>query len=286
MSRGKKGKSGKSIRKLLIKEPRRKKKRLNEGKNSFGVIEIRFTNKVIDLMKEGYSSSLIKSYLNEDGVSPRMCNEYITQANKILSSEYSKKTLAAINVIQYNRDIKRLLATKELDKDDVGLDITWNEFMKARQRKITRYHECLDTMFQKEKCLQMHTSSFVVEITDEVNVTVVDRPKIDITKLTLQEQVELLELITKAKKGENEIGSVSEAIMNTSDAVDAVAEVIDSKLNITDIKQIEIPEIVKKGEFVADPAGKLKAALAKMAEEKLQKDNPSTGIKVIEQKIN
>lgn len=290
MSRGKK-----SRRKVLLKTPRVKnkfKKKNTDDSVDREFKESRWVSTIIDLMMQGFSNNYIKSYLAEskhEKLHSELVAEYMLQASRTLSLEYSNKTksIQAIHVKRYNSTIREKLETEELDQSSIGDveegGITWEDWIKSRQRKIAAFMICIDTMFRKEKCLQMHSKTFVVEINEEIEINLSKKPKLDIAKLSFTDQIELLELIQKSKKGVEELMSVSEPIVNPeNDIVDTEAEVVGTKVNIEGIKH-EAPEVPKyTGELVADPSLKLKQALVKLAANKLTKDNPNAGIKVID----
>jgi len=276
-----------------IKAPPQRKKDLKKMKNvKDGEREFKqrkWVATIIELMKEGYSQSYIKSMIASDKVANigfHLITEYTREAYAIINEEYVKKTasVTSIHVARYNRIIKDLIKTKELDKDDIDDKITWEQWLEARNRKIKAFNDCLDTMLQKERCLQLHSKTFVIEINEEVNINVHSKPlKFDIKKLSFPDQLSLLQLIQKAKKGEPELISVSAAKEVDENVVDVEAVEVSSVLNVDEIAHTE-PVVPKyKGELVADPTAKLKAALAKIAEAKLNRDNKKTGIKVIHQ---
>lgn len=278
----------------MLKPPRRKntlkKKKVEDGEER-EFKEQRYIRIIIEYMKEGYSHVWIKNQLAEsktDKLGTENINYYLNQAAAKISSEYSTNTLTlkAIHTKKYNDTINRLRQCEHLPKKGVGVSYSYQDWRDSVNRKIKEFDECLDTILQKEKCLQMHNKTFVLEINEEVNINVyAKKTEPDFSKLSFAEQIECLDLIKKAKKGEEEVQSVSAAKTDLNTSQIQEVEVISTILNVDQIKHKEPLVPIYRGELVTDPTAKLRAALQKLAMEKLDRDNPSTGIKVIDQKI-
>lgn len=282
MSRGKKGRKIKIYTKPTKQIANRDK-------------EKRCIQIITDLMMEGYSASYIKSYMveaKELNLKPYTVGHLYTEATGILGSEYCKKTLTvkSIHVARYNETINDLIKTEELDKDEIDNEeggISWEEWMKSRNRKIEKFDECLETMFSKERCLMMHSASFVIQINHDITINSHKKRNIDITKLSFEEKLDLLAIISKTKKGEFELLSVTDPVIEEVKTIEAEAVVVATAINIDSIKQDKPPLQKELGRVVSDPTASLKTALQKIAASKLHKDNPNSGIKIIDQeKIN
>lgn len=232
----------------------------------------------LSMMRDGYSNLYIKDHLRKTkkgSTHDTVIDTIISLATiEIKNSQFTKaKELIPIHIDRYNRQIKRLIETKEINEDEVdGEDITWEQFWNARNRKIAAYSDCINTMIQKEKLLQYHNKDFVIEYNVEETVEVRDvKPKIDISKLTLEEQVELYQLFKKAKKDENELLSV---IQTNSEAKQVTVDVEHQEVerpNVEQIKQIKLPEPPYRSPVTAsDPTVKLRETLAKLAAKRIQ----------------
>lgn len=244
---------------------------------------------ILDLYAENFSTKYIKEYLanHELKVRPSSINDCLKFAKSRISDQFSKKTIdiKSLHVARYNNIISDLLKVEELNEKLVGLSISYEDFAASRYKKIKSFEECLDTLASKEKVLKMHSATFTVNLKEEIELKSTVKPvKIKIEKLTLEEQVKLLNYIQKTKADMYQLVSVTAAKKEDSTTVDAVAEVIDTKINVEDIEQTQQEVFVSTARIVIDPTVKLREALAKEAEKKLNRDNNKSGIKVIIQK--
>jgi hypothetical protein len=146
--------------------------------------------------------------------------------------------------------------------------------MKSREKKIKACYQVLETMFQKERLLQIHNKNFNFNIntTETIKEVKVTKSIPDLHKLTFEEQVELYEIMMEAKEDENEMISVKVVNQETKTTIteDIEAEVIEPA-NVELIKQEEIkPEVIKKPLDNFDPTARLRESLAKIAAQKLK----------------
>lgn len=244
---------------------------------------------ILDLYAENFSTKYIKEYLanHELKINPATISECIKYAHHRISDQFSKRTidLKSLHVARYNKVISAFMKVEELNEKKVGLTISYEDFINSRNNKIESYKECLDTLASKERVLKMHSPTFTVNINEEVEIKTTVKPvKIKIENLTMEEQVKLLNYIQKTKDDIYQLQSVTAAKINDINTVDAIAEVIDTKINVEDIEQTKPEVIVSAARIVLDPTAKLREALAKEAEKKLNRDNSKSGIKVIIQK--
>lgn len=186
----------------------------------------------------------------------------------------ARKWIIPIHICRYDRRIKRLMATTEISEDEVdGETITWKMFFNARNKKIAAYRDAVKTMIQKEELLQYHNRDLIVEMNTEETITIGDvRPKIDVSKLTLEEQIELYHLMQKAKIRENFPVGVSQTDKGHDQAVVDIEHEEIGRPNVETIKHEErILPLAEAKTLQADPLIKLKEALAKVAAREFKK---------------
>lgn len=176
-----------------------------------------------------------------------------------------------IHVERYNRLIDRLLQKKDYSLYDLKKGLLDKvDYYKAREQKIKAYTDCIATMVQKEKILQYHNSGFQLEVINERIEVKGSKSDYDLTKLTLDEQIEVLELIKKTKQEGNDLQSVIQLnreaqVVNEEDAAEEV-----EVANIEQIKQKELPSIPIQVITTFDPTAKLRESVKKIAALKLK----------------
>jgi len=162
--------------------------------------------KAVEWLKEGMSHSAIKEMILLDKkkgpVTPEAATSILNEAIARMKVEYAKdrQHIVALHTQRYDRAIKKLL----------NINVDSFDKMKQRELKINAYLQVLETLFRKEKLLQMHTKSFQVRINNTVNAKVREKKQMfDLSKLTLEEKINFLQLMQKAKRGYNELQSVT-----------------------------------------------------------------------------
>lgn len=230
--------------------------------------------RTVEMMKKGHTMMVVKDMIAQNigdkKVSPGYIAGIISEANKILSQEFStnRKHVEGLHLRRYNNSINRLLAVSEGDYEDPD---------EGRRAQITAFMQALDTLYQKEKLLQFHSKNFKIEINNETNINVDNTPKkgpvIDISKLSFEEKVELYELMKAARK-EDEAEYMDDVIDVEAEVVTEEEKVIEEP-NIAKIKTISrgIDEDKPKTVTVDDPIAKLKASLRKQAVKEFEKAN-------------
>jgi hypothetical protein len=253
-----------------------------EGRDLSNTIFKKWIQIALDLMDEGYSTSYIREHIaaNKEGsVKQTAIDAVMANANeKIAHNQFlQRQEVTALHLKRYNMMIKELLAVEELPYPDEETlsnnEYAFQDWLESRNKKIRAYNDCIQTMFQKEDLLQYHNKGFVINVNVEEEITIKDeRPKIDISQLTLQEQVELYQLIKKARKDDFElIGVIQNTTAGQDETIDVVAEVVETKPNIEHIAQLPIPEkpyISPVTQF--DPTAKLRETLRKLAAKKIE----------------
>lgn len=254
---------------------------LDNGKIS-GTKKKQWILTAIEMMKEGKSGSYIREHIRtfkEGSVSETAINEIFSEANLILTTDqYQKSTeLTAIHVSRYNTTINRLLAVEELDQELIDSEeeggISYETWMKSREKKIKAYLQCIDTMIQKESLLQYHNKDFTFDVNIDETIEIKEvKPKYDVSKLTFEEQLELYGIIRECKKDENQLASVLEVVREQkTETIDVEHQVIE-QANIEQIKQKEIePEHYVSPVTQFDPTILLRKKLKEAAAREIQR---------------
>lgn len=171
-----------------------------------------------------------------------------------------------IHLFRYNQSINKLIDVKEIKESEVDeKEITWDDFWKARNNKIRAYLDCIQTLTQKEELLQFDRKELKVEWNVEEEITMKDtKPKIDINKLSFDEQVQLLELIKLTKV--NELTPAGVIQTNTASLTPETTEslTMEGKPNIELIKHEAVKEVFKTP-INNSPTARLKEALMRVA---------------------
>jgi hypothetical protein len=202
----------------------------------------------------------------------------IHRGSKLIADQHSRdgKSVVALHVRRYNKEIKDLLEGKnaELESEDLeeGMD-------GAKRRKIRIYQlqVLLNVMFAKEKVLQLHKKDTQIKIFNKLNAKVVKKKDIDLTALTLQEKVEFLKLIQKTKPDQQQLITIKSTQIKAEENVteDIQHEEI-KKLNVENVitynerKELPAPKTKKNLDNVTE---KLKAALQRKALIEIQAKN-------------
>lgn len=237
----------------------------------------RLVYKTLDWIKEGIALDVCKEILTNE-INPstkrpyhiRFVNEIVHEANKLIKQSYNyhKTQIVSLHTKRYDKQIQELL----------NIDVSRWEPYKQVGKKIEAYMYLLDVLQQKETLLGMHRKSFKIVINNEQTTVVRDKkPKIDISKLTLDEQIEFNTLLEKARRSEEDLISV---ILN-----DNANEVIeDVECEVVEKKNIDKMEHRKTKELNPVPVGstmlgiedKLKLALQRKAKEEFKKAGSKT----------
>lgn len=175
-------------------------------------------------------------------------NFIINRASANIASEYARDraTVVSLHVRRYNDDIKRLL-----DKNFDSI----TDFFKRRTKEIENLDFILEAMFAKERVLQMHAKDTQIRVFNRLNAKIKERKvSYDLSKLTAPQKLELLILLSRTKKTEDELKSVIlRAKEDKGETIDIDHVVVKEKPNVDRIKKINIPELP-----LMDPIDKLK----------------------------
>lgn len=228
-------------------------------------------------MREHVSDSSIRTEINEkfkkytDNSLTIMLS---TARSIIVNTNFSKaEEVIPIHVARYNNQVAKLLATRCIDISEVdGCIVTWKEYYMALEKKINAYMSAIQSLFQKETLLQYHKDDFIININTEETILIKDvKPKIDLSKLTFDEQVELYELIKKSRQDENEIVGVIQPNKETLELIEEVKEIPAEIPNIQFIKVEQQPALPYRSQVTAaDPTVKLRETLARRAAQRFK----------------
>jgi hypothetical protein len=174
--------------------------------------------------------------------------------------------VVALHIERYSRQIDRLLAVECCSNEDYeNGKVGKTQYYRQRNKKIKAYNDAIDTMIQKERLLQFHSSGFKISITEEkTEVNYTKLPKWDLSALSDEEQVEILELMLKAKKNQSILLSITPYI-GKQDETFGAAEIVEERPNIELIKQIEAPVITEFSLKPVDPVTKLHQIINRVA---------------------
>lgn len=229
----------------------------------------------IQLIKEGYSKDFVIQNLIEnsiDIITPDQAKGIFSEAESFVKNEYDRKVTDIWNLhsTRYRKQISRLLATEELEERNIAISCTYEEWQASRQKKIKAYDQALTTMKQLENLCLIHHES-ILEINDDTQINIDEtKQKINLTKLTFDEQLELLQLMQKARIDNNELKSVSEAILSSVLEDENILQLIPEEPNVGQIKQEEIEPQPNAPAFNSNPTKKLIENLKRIAAQKFR----------------
>lgn len=197
----------------------------------------------------------------------------ISREGRLINSSLqfiSAEEIIPIHLFRYNQLINQLINVKEIKESEVdGSDITWDHFWEARNNKIRAYLDCIQTLIQKEELLQFHRKELKVEWNIEENILINQTEQYDFEKLSLDESVELLELIKLTKI--NEIVPVGVIQTNTASLAPNATEslIAQEKPNIELIKHETVTKVFETS-INKNPTTRLQETLKRIAAEKMK----------------
>lgn len=223
------------------------------------------------MLNAEYSDSYIKEKLKVEF--PDAPDSLIDHVACYVKNDLSNRQFTGLNEVlaihlhRYNVRIQKLLSVQ--DPDDLPAEerklLSPTRYHAMRQAKIRATNDVVGTLQQKEELLQFHNEGFELEINNEETIELKEsKPEIDILKLTLAEQVELLELFKKAKVSYKELPSVT-SVNDSEDTIENDCLIIDEELNINKIQLEEQKEASDFLPFKTDPKTKLLDADARAA---------------------
>jgi hypothetical protein len=240
----------------------------------------RLVYQIIDMIKSGIDLSTCEEILSEEinpntnkKFAPRFIHNAVVVASGLIRRNYEiqQEEVVGLHIKRYNEEITRLLNIK-LDRIPP---------QKRLAVKVEAYMNCLDTLHQKEKLLGMHTKDFKIIINNEETTIVREKkPKLDISKLTLAEKIELNALLEKSRKSDDdEVCSVILKKDVVGETIDIEAEVIVEKSNIDRMENREPQKAIddkSQGQALMSLEDKLRETLRKRAQEEFLKAGSKT----------
>lgn len=235
-------------------------------KSSQPIINVARQNRLAEmvrLLKTGHTEGEATDIFLSRDFSSTAILELLAEAKSEITKDFAKdrEYIVGQHVKRYDRDIQRLLHYMPRTSNP----------QKAVELKSNAYLRMIDTMGQKEKLLGYHAKSFNIKVTNEQVITVKEKKKkYNLDVLTLDEKIELLRLISKSKRSEDEQYGI---VFNT-DAVkteevkfvqiSSTPKVID---NINQILPIHVDKVPPSRPFVTlqSAQDKLKQALIDQA---------------------
>lgn len=282
----KKYKNGKeAIQDPAVVDPknRRTVEEIDNSRNRKSLLEP-LCYKVIDWIKEGMSISNCKELLSQE-INPRtkkphhirFVNEIVETANKLIKQDFSlqRSNVTGLHIQRYDKDIKALL----------NINVSNYLPYKQDEMKTEAFMRCLDVLQQKETLLGMHRKTFKLIINNESTIIVKEKKiKLNITKLTLQEQIELNTLLEKSRRTDDELGGVILRRDIEAEVVEDVEyEVVEERKNVDRMENRNPKPLLapQEGFAMMNVENKLKLALQKKAQEEFKK----AGSKTVDQDI-
>jgi hypothetical protein len=223
----------------------------------------------IDRIKSGLSLNACKELICQE-INPntnrpyheRFAQDIVLRANALIKEDYTiqRKEVISQHMMRYDQEINHLLNYVAPINDRQP----WLE----EQANINARMDCLNVLHQKEELLGMHRKKFRLIINNEDEITVREKsPKIDLSKLTLEEKIELNSLIEKSRRTEDEISGVILNKESRKVIEDVDCEVIEEKVNIDRMEnKIPISRALPQTSL-QDAKEKIRMALRKKAQE-------------------
>lgn len=229
--------------------------------------------RILDWYKEGLFRASIVEMLRAEEFSDSVIDEYLTECSSIIYEQFSTKSsnIVSLHLKRYDKEINTLL---KRNYDRLPLKIRYKV-------KGAAFLNALETLHQKEKLLNLHNKQTLIRFNQRNNINETpEKPnRFDLTQLTLEERIDLLNLISKASP-KNNINSgviLREKVIESEETVDIQHEEV---INITQIQQENVmgvdvfPE--QKAHTVDELTKKLQDTLKKKAEEALIKAGSKT----------
>lgn len=232
----------KTLQDPKIVEPKNRRTKTTKGRDSLMEKEV---FQAIDWMKEGISTEEITSRLRNTvnertkrKYAPRFVENIVTAANQLLNLYYKDQihNVEKLHIARYNQMIIDIL---NKDYEAAFPSLAARKPWMLKEKEINDLFDALQAMKQKETLLGMHRKTFRLIFNTQNNITVkstIKQPDVDITILSLDEQVELLQIIQSASRTEEEVYGVILAQPKQEKTEDIEVELIENN-NIARIEQ-------------------------------------------------
>jgi len=213
---------------------------------------------VIDWMREGYSNEWctqkLRQTINDKTgrvYSPRFVENIVTASNQLINQWYRSQIyqIENVHITRYNQIVVEKLNKKYDFSENMP------EWLRVKLESDDLM-EALNALKQKETLLGMHRKTFKLTINTQNNINIVgpkkvDKDKIDLTKLTLEEQIELMQLIEVSSRTEDEVFGVKLHSTDKEKDVEQEVEVIVNR-NIDHIEPFSKPNPNNQGSTLDD----------------------------------
>lgn len=161
---------------------------------------IKYVDEVIVLMKQRKTSTQITEYLTSKyNLSLIAIHNIVSDANSIIRKEFESEKSLLLDL--------HLLRYEEIFIENFNVDLTDVPAGYKKAVKCEHLITAMDTLFQKERLLGVHTKNFKLKISNSV----LEKKEVefDITKISREERLEMFSLLNKAKVKENFIQPIS-----------------------------------------------------------------------------
>lgn len=241
----------------------------------------RLVYQAIDRIKSGLSIDACKELICEE-INPntkkpyheRFADEVALTANRLIKQDYDvqRSEVVSIHTQRYDKEIDNLL-------NFVAPSYIWEDYKREEAKNIA-YMNCLSVLHQKEELLGMHRKAFRLIINNEETTIIKNtKPNIDLLRLTLEEKVELNQLMEKSRRTEDEIGGVILRSEQANVIEDIEHEVVEERLNIDRMENKQPKEIIQphpENMALLSIQEKMRLALRMKAKEELERVGSKT----------
>lgn len=263
----------KTAKKKTVKEPK-KLPEVNFNEVAIGFAEERF--------RLGDSESYIAEQLLEGykDLKSENIQFILNRASANIASEYARdrSTVVSLHVKRYNKD-----ATKLLEKIENG-EFDKLDTYKKRLKLIEVYDQVLEIIFAKEKVLQLHAKDTQIRVFNRLNAKIREKKvSYDLSQLSNPEKIELLSLLRRTKRTDDELQSVILRPKEDKQVTEDIEhEIVKERPNVRDIKKTNLPVLPptphpidemrrKKGLSSEEVMRKIQETLTERATEELKK---------------
>lgn len=236
----------------------------------------RLVYQTIDRIKSGMSVDACKEILEEE-INPntkkpyheRFVQDVTIKANSLIKQDYDiqRAEVISVHTQRYDKEIQDLL-------NFVAPSYIWEDYKREEAKNIA-YMNCLSVLHQKEELLGMHRKAFRLIINNEETTVIRNtKPNIDLSRLTLEEKIELNQLMEKSRRTEDEIGGVILRSEQARVIEDVEHEVVEERLNIDRMENRQPKEIIQphpENMALLSIQEKMRLALRKKAKEELER---------------
>lgn len=219
---------------------------------------------VSDYLDQGYMQSYIIDHFTKQKVEERRVRQALDKLVKQIEDEYTKMidSTLGLHLERYDKEIDQLM---EIDfdsgeYDDYPAPALYN-------LKVQTYLTVQQAMYQKERLLGVHNKKFTLKVIQRNKF--IKKPDIisnwNLSTLITEEKMELLELIKKCKKNQNELfGVILKTDKKQEVEITEDVEYTEEKRNVDSIKLIDNKK-PEKAKNLDDVKERMKKAFTRKA---------------------